>query len=152
VPIPHRVARPGDRREDRAVPEGPQPPREADVLVDVDLEHGLLYLVVANLGDLPAHAVRVKLDPPLTGLDGRTRIDRLALFRRLELLAPRKRIRTILDRPALLFARGGPTKFSATATWRTDGGARGERTVVHDLEVYRDLATRDPEVPRARET
>ena len=132
--------------------ERPQPPRDADVLVDVELEDGLLFLAVATLGDLPAHRVRVRFDTPLTGLGGRKRIDRLALFRRLELLAPHKRIRTILDRPALLFARDGPTRFEARATWRTDSGARGERTVVHDLEIYRDLATLVPEVPhRARQ-
>ena len=134
------------------MPEHPQPPREADVLVDVDLDGGLLYLVVENLGDLPAHRVRIRLEPPLRGLGGRKRIDRLALLRRLELLAPRKRIRTLLDRPALLFARGEPTRFRATATWRTDTGARGVRAVQHDLEIYRDLAFLDLEVPdRARE-
>ena len=122
------------------------------MLVDVDFEGGLIFLVVANLGDLPAHRVRVRLEPPLRGLDGRTRLDRLALFRRLELLAPRKRIRTILDRPSLYFARNEPTRFRATATWRTDAGGRGTRTVEHDLEIYRDLAVPHPEVPdRAHE-
>ncbi|MGE5691747.1 MAG: hypothetical protein ACM33B_14425 [Pseudomonadota bacterium] len=134
------------------MPDGPQPPRDADVLVDVDLERGLLFLALVNLGELPAHRVRVRIDPPLRGLGGRRRIDRLALFRRLELLAPGKRIRTVLDRPELLFARGEPTRFTATATWRTDAGGRGRRVVHHDLEVYRDLAVPDPEVPhRARE-
>jgi hypothetical protein len=135
------------------VPEHPQPPREADVLVDVDYEDGLLYLAVTNLGELPAHRVRVRLEPPLRGLGGRKRMERLALFRRLELLAPHKRIRTLLDRASLLYARGEPLRFEATATWRTDAGARGERTVRHDLEIYRDLAVLDPEVPpRARQT
>jgi hypothetical protein len=133
------------------VPEHPQPPRAADVLVDVDFEDGLLYLVVANIGDLPAHRVRVRIDPPLRGLGGGKRMDRLALFRRLELLAPQKRIRTLLDCAGLLFARDEPLQFSATATWRTDAGGRAERTVRHDLEIYRDLAVLDPEVPRARQ-
>jgi hypothetical protein len=144
--------RPQPPREDRHTAVPPRAPREADVLVDVELEDGLLYLALVNLGDLPAHRVRVRLDPPLRGLGGRTRIDRLALFRRLELLAPHKRIRTLLDRPALLFARDEPTRFTATAVWRTDAGGRSERTVTHDLEIYRDLAVLDPEVtPRARQ-
>jgi hypothetical protein len=83
----------------------------------------------------------------LRGLGGRKRLDRLALFRRLELLAPGRRIRTILDRPSLLFARDEPTRFRATATWVTDAGRRGRRVVEHDLEIYRDLAVLDPEVP-----
>ena len=98
--------------------ERPQPRRDADVIVDVELEDGLLFLSVANLGDLPAHRVRVRFDPPLTGLGGRKRIDRLALFRRLELLAPHKRIRTILDR------RGPPRARRADAL-------RGESDLAH---------------------
>src|SRR5829696_8724339 len=94
--------------------EGPPPPRDADVLVDVELEHGLLWLALVNLGELPAH---------------------------------RRRIRTILDRPSLLFARDEPTRFRATATWVTDAGRHGRRVVEHDLEIYRDLAVLDPEVP-----
>lgn len=127
--------------------DGPPQPREADVLVDVELEHGVLWLAVVNLGELPAHRVRVRLEPPLRGLGGTKRLDRLALFRRLELLAPGRRIRTVLDRPSLLFARAEPTRFRATATWLTDAGRRGRRAVEHDLEIYRDLATIDREVP-----
>ena len=126
--------------------EGTPTPRDADVLVDVELEHGLLWLAVVNLGELPAHRVRVRLEPPLRGLGGEKRLDRLALFRRLELLAPGKRIRTLLDRPALLCARDQPTRVRATATWLDDAGRRGRRVVEHDLEIYRDLATLDPEV------
>jgi hypothetical protein len=129
-----------------------QPPRDADVLVDVDFEEGLLFLAVENLGELPAHRVRVRFEPPLRGPGGRRRVDRLALFRRLELLAPGKRIRTFLDRAALYFAREEPTLFEVRATWRTDAGERRERVVRHDLEVYRDLVLVHPEVPhRARE-
>ena len=124
-------------------------PREADVLVDVDFDDGLLFLAVENLGELPAHHVRVRLEPPLRGLGGRRRLDRLALFRRLELLAPGKRIRTFLDRSSLYFARDEPTRFEATATWRSDAGERRVRVVRHDLEIYRDLAVVDREVPRS---
>jgi hypothetical protein len=121
---------------------------DADVLLDVDFEDGLIFLAVVNLGDLPAHRVRVKLDPAPHGLGGRTRADRLALFSRLELLAPGKRIRVFLDRAALYFAREEPTQLTATATWVTDSGERRERVVQHDLGIYRDLTYVHTEVPR----
>jgi hypothetical protein len=123
-------------------------PDEADVLLDVDFEDGLLFLAVANLGDLPAHRVRVRLDPPVRGLGGRLRSDRLALFGKLELLAPGKRIRVFLDRAALYFARDEPTQLTATATWLTDAGEKRERVVRHDLGIYRDLAYVHTEVPK----
>ena len=120
---------------------------ESDVILDVDFADGLLYLAVENIGDLPAHGVRVRIEPPLSGHGGRTPIDGLALFSRLELLAPRKRIRVFLDRAALYFARDEPTELTATITWRTDAGERRERVVRHDLGIYRDLAYVHTEVP-----
>lgn len=122
-------------------------PDEPDVLLDVDFDDGLLFLALENFGERPAHRVRVRIEPPLRGLGGRRRIDRLALFSRLELLAPGKRIRVFLDRAALYFARDEPTQFAATVTWRTDAGERRERVVRHDLGIYRDLAYVHTEVP-----
>jgi hypothetical protein len=123
-----------------------RPFREADVILDVEFEDGLLFLVLENLGRAPAHAVRVRFEQPLRGLGGERRIDRLNLFRRLEFLGPRRRIRVFLDRSALFFAREGPTRLEAKLTWRTDAGARRTRTVRHDLAAYRDFPYL--EVPR----
>ena len=113
--------------------------READVILDVELERGLFFLVLENLGDEPAHAVRVRFDGPLSGLGGERRIDRLQLFRRLELLGPRRRIHVFLDRSASFFARGEPTAFGVVLSWRTDRGERRSRELRHDLAAYRDF-------------
>ncbi len=113
--------------------------READVILDLEFEDGLFFLVLENIGGRPAHAVRVRFAEPLHGLGGEKRIDRLQIFRRLELLGPRRRVRIFLDRAALLFAREEHTTVEARVTWRTDEGARGSRTVRHDLAAYRDF-------------
>jgi hypothetical protein len=117
----------------------PVPGAAADVILDVEFERGLLFLVLENLGDEPAHAVRVRFDGPLAGLGGERRIDRLRLFRRLEFLGPRRRIRAFLDRSALFFAREERTAFEVRLSWRTDDGRRRSRTIRHDLDVYRDF-------------
>jgi hypothetical protein len=122
-----------------AVTEHHHPPREADVILDVELDRGLLFLLLQNLGDLPAHAVRVRFDQPLHGLGGDRRIDRLQIFRRLEFLGPRRCIRVFLDRTALFFARDEPTELEVTVTWRTDRGERRRREIRHDLAAYRDF-------------
>ena len=129
-----------------AAAEHRRPPREADVILDVELEDGLLFLVLENFGWGPAHAVRVRFGGPLRGLGGEKRIDRLRIFQRLELLPPRRRIRIFLDRAALLFARGEPTELEARISWRSDEGERRSRTVRHDLDAYRDFPYL--EVPR----
>ena len=121
--------------------------REPEVILDVVFERGLLFLVLANVGDRPAHGVRVKFAERFSGVGGAKRIDRLALFRRLEFLAPRKSIEVFLDRSASYFARDEPTRLTAAVSWRTAEGERRRTTIVHDLEIYRDLGYIDREVP-----
>jgi hypothetical protein len=113
--------------------------READVILDVAFERGLFFLVLENLGDEPAHSVRVRFDGPLRGLGGERRIDRLQLFRRLEFLGPGRQVRVFLDRSALFFARDEATAFGVRVAWRTDHGARRSREIRHDLAAYRDF-------------
>ena len=122
---------------------------EADVILDVVFDRGLLFLVVENLGDRPAHSVRVKFGCAFSGLGGTKKMHRLALFRRLEFLAPRKAIEVFLDRSASYFARDEPTQLTAAISWRTPEGARRSSTIHHDLEIYRDLGFIEREVPRA---
>jgi hypothetical protein len=113
--------------------------READVILDVEFERGLFFLVLENLGDEPAHSVRVRFEKPLSGLGGERRIDRLQLFRRLEFLGPGRQVRVFLDRSALFFARDDPTAFGVKVAWRTDCGERRSREIRHDLAAYRDF-------------
>jgi hypothetical protein len=122
---------------------------EPEVILDVVFERGLLFLVVSNVGDRPAHRVRITFQQPFTGLGGAKKMQRLALFRRLEFLAPHKSIEVFLDRSASYFARDEPTKLSAAIAWRTPEGERRAATVDHDLEIYRDLGFIEREVPRA---
>ena len=120
---------------------------DADVILDVVFERGLLFLVLENTGDRAAHGVRVKFDERFSGVGGTKRIDRLALFRRLEFLAPWKSIEIFLDRSDAYFARGEPTRLTAAVSWRTPEGERRRSTIVHDLEIYRDLGYIEREVP-----
>ena len=120
---------------------------DADVILDVVFDRGLLFLVLENIGDRPAHAVRVKFAERFSGVGGARRIDRLALFRKLEFLAPWKSIEVFLDRSADYFARDEPTTLTAAITWRTPAGERRRTTIAHDLEIYRDLGYIEREVP-----
>ena len=120
---------------------------DADVILDVVFDRGLLFLVLENTGDRAAHGVRVKFGQRFSGVGGTKRIDRLALFRKLEFLAPRKAIEVFLDRSGDYFARGEPTQLTAAISWRTSEGERRRTTIVHDLEIYRDLGYIEREVP-----
>jgi hypothetical protein len=135
------------RAAERSGGQQPRPPSAgADVILDVVFDDGLLYLVLANIGDAPAHRVRVRFGERFSGLGGERRIDRLPLFSRLQFLAPRRSIETLLDRASAYFARAEPTVLTARITWLDDEGRRAERTVVHDLEIYRSLPYHSREV------
>jgi hypothetical protein len=120
---------------------------DAEVILDVVFDRGLLFLVVENIGDRPAHSVRIKFEQPFSGVGGTRKLHRLALFRKLEFLAPRKPIDVFLDRSASYFAREEPTRLTAAISWRTAEGTRRSTTVHHDLEIYRDLGYIEREVP-----
>jgi hypothetical protein len=122
---------------------------DADVILDVVFDRGLLFLVVANTGERPAHGVRIKFDKPFSGVGGTKKMQRLTLFRRLEFLAPRKSISVFLDRSASYFGRDEPTQLTASVSWRTSAGERRTSTIYHDLEIYRDLGFIDREVPHS---
>jgi hypothetical protein len=123
--------------------------RDAEVILDIVFDRGLIFLVVENTGDRPAHGVWVKFDKPFSGVGGTKKMQRLALFRKLEFLAPRKSISVFLDRSALYFAREEPAQLTAAVSWRTSAGERRSSTIHHDLEIYRDLGFIDREVPHS---
>jgi hypothetical protein len=118
-----------------------EPARPApDVLLDVEFDRGLLFLVVANAGERPALAVQVRFERPFRGLDGTVDVSALRLFRKIEFLPAGKEIRTLLDSSAAYFARREPARLAATISFRDERGGRHERRIVHDLAIYRDLA------------
>lgn len=122
-------------------PPARDPERAApDVVLDVEFDRGLLFLVVANAGERPALAVQVRFEKPFRGLGGTADVSALRLFRKIEFLPAGKEIRTLLDSSSAYFSRREPVKLAATIAWRGEDGARHERRIVHDLAIYRDLA------------
>ena len=121
---------------EREAEDAPRP----DVLLDVVWDDGLLFLSLVNFGARPALKVACRFERPFHGLGGATDMSRLRLFRNVELLAPGREIRTLLDTSAGYFARREPTKLMAALTWRDEGGRRYERRVAHDVAIYAELA------------
>jgi hypothetical protein len=117
------------------------PAPDDGVVVDIVSEDDALYVELANLADRPALNVSCRFEPPLVDLQGRD-VSELALFRRLPFLAPRRRIRTLLDSHAGFFAREQPEAVTAAVEFERPGGERRTTLVSHDLDVFRQLAYR----------
>jgi hypothetical protein len=109
------------------------------VVVDVVFEDGVLYLELTNLADRPALDVTCTFDPTLVDAQGRD-VSKLALFRGVEFLGPRRRIRTLLDSSAGYFAREAAARVTVAVEYERYGGPRRTTEVRHDLEVFRELA------------
>jgi hypothetical protein len=109
------------------------------VVVDVVFEDGLLYLELLNLADRPALNVKCSFDPPPADLEGRD-VSQLRLFRHVDFLGPRRGLRTLLDSPAGYFRRKGPARVTAVVEYERPNGSRQTSRVIHDLELFRELA------------
>lgn len=119
------------------MPDVRQPP--PDVFLDFEFEDGLFFVVIGNATLEPAELVEIRFGASFHGLGGTVDFSKLRLFRRIEYLAPGRRIRALLDTSAAYFARKEPTKLTATIRFRDAAGKRHEREVTHDLAIYRDL-------------
>jgi len=123
---------------------GAFPPREEpalpEVILDFRFEQGLLYIALVNIGSVPAYRVSVQFDKPFRGLGGECVISALRLFRKVEFLAPHKRIETLLDSSRAYFQRREPTLISAKVSFRDVAGKTHTRKIVHDLKIYQELS------------
>ena len=111
----------------------------AEVVLDVDVEHGQVHVVLVNCGDAVATDVSVEFSRELTGLDGGSTISTLPVFRRLGVLRPGRVLRIFWDAaPALLGKREELRPFTATVSWNERDRPRQRATYRHDLSVYRE--------------
>ena len=115
-------------------------PARPEVIVDFRFEQGLLYIALVNISEVPAYRVSVRFDKPFRGLGGECEVSALRLFRRVEFLAPHKRIETLLDSSRAYFQRREPTAIKATVSFRDAAGKAQTREIVHDLKIYQELS------------
>ncbi len=101
----------------------------------------MLYLELTNLADRPALNVECSFDPPLVDVQGRD-VSQLRVFRRVEFLGPRRRVRTLLDSVPGYFGRKGPPQVAVSVEYERPGAPRTAVNVTHDLELYRELTYR----------
>jgi hypothetical protein len=123
-----------------------------EVIVDFRFDQGLLYIALINLSDAPAYRVSVKFAKPLRGLGRDCAVSSLPMFRRVEFLAPHKRIETLLDSSYAFFKRREPTVIKALVTFRNSRGKPHRHEIVHDLKIYKDISyvvNREPAVSPA---
>ena len=121
-------------------PPPPLPPPNADVILDVDTTDGHLHFVLANIGPLPAHAVRVRFSHVVRNLAG-LRVGDNPLYAQLEFLAPGRRLPLFVDTLTGYLRRRQPMRFNVRLDWCDDAGHAQRRTITHDLTAWTQLRT-----------
>ena len=114
-------------------------PGPAEVVLDVDVADGGVFLVLHNLGGTVAHDVTVAFKPELVGVDKQV-ISALPLWKRLRTLRPGSEIRVFLNTThAILTSRRDTQRFAAVVSWRVDRKRVPPRTYEHDLSAFAGL-------------
>ena len=124
----------------KAAPDGRRPPAgRAEVLLDVELTDGSLWLVLANPSDQTAFDVSVTFQGPLMGVGGDRDITKMRVFKGLPLLRPRREIRVFVDVARHFYARRPSTRVEARVSWRSRPGERRSQSFKHDLAIWEDF-------------
>lgn len=113
--------------------------RRPEVILDFEVEDGLLTIHLKNIGGRPAYAVKTTFDRRFHGLDGQKCISEMRLFRRLEFMAPGKDLSQFVDVLANYAKRKEPMRIGATLSYRDREGNRYEDRMVHNLRIYLEL-------------
>lgn len=112
---------------------------DPDVMLDVVLVDGFLWLDLTNRRDRPARDVTVtfrgKVPAPFSGID----LAGLPLWKGLTFLAPLKTVRVPLDRPDSYLARTRSSLIDATVRYTDADGTIWVATMRHDIAAYRGL-------------
>lgn len=107
-----------------------------DVVLDVEVDaQGALHLVLANLGDAPAHALRVAFSRSLRDLAG-LRVNDNPLFGCLEFLPQGRRVVLLVDSLPGYLRRRQPLRFEVRLAWQDDSGRAHKRRLTHDLAAW----------------
>ena len=110
------------------------------IYVDFVFDDGLLFVEIKNYSNSrPAFNVNVTFSPQLKGVEGTRIVSSIPLFNNIEFFAPRRIIRTFLDRSSSFFMRGEPVKYKVTISYRDRFNASYVSVIDHDLTIFREI-------------
>ena len=71
--------------------------KKAVVIVDFEIDAESVFLIIKNLGAVPALKLKIRPLSAILGLEGKKDIAKLSIFREISYLAPLKEIRIFVD-------------------------------------------------------
>jgi hypothetical protein len=114
-------------------------PTEPQIIVDFEIEDGLVFISIINHSDVAAVNLQVRPDCQIPGMNGTVDVTSFAMFRRITFMAPGKKLKTLVDRYETFFKNMKRTVISFDITFQNEQREKFNKTIKHDLKIYKDL-------------
>lgn len=110
-----------------------------EIVVDFDVEDGLLTVSLKNVGGSSAYLVRTSFDKPFHGLGGEKCISTMRVFREVSFMPPGKEFCQFVDLLVSYVKRKEPLRIKASVSYLDRDGNSYRETIAHDLRIYLEL-------------
>ncbi|MFL6364225.1 MAG: hypothetical protein ACJ719_03325, partial [Nitrososphaeraceae archaeon] len=106
---------------------------------EYDNNNGLLFVIIENIGASSAYRVSVKFNKEITGIHGERKITEMNIFKYLEFLPPRKKIRIFVDIFSSYLIREQPLLITTTILYSNKNNQKFQDVIEHNLSIYKDM-------------
>jgi hypothetical protein len=113
--------------------------KKAVVIVDFEIDAESVFLIIKNLGAVPALKLKIRPSAPILGLEGKKDISKLSIFKKISYLAPLKEIKIFVDSYESFFRhlKGSSVRFKIS--YKSEKKKSFKMKIAHDLRIYADL-------------
>ena len=113
--------------------------KKAVVIVDFEIDAESVFLVIKNLGSVPALKLKIHPSTPILGLEGKKDIGNLSIFKKISYLAPLKEIKIFVDSYESFFLHLKDSSVRFKISYRNVKKKSFKMKIDHDLRIYADL-------------
>ena len=113
--------------------------KKAVVIVDFEIDSESVFLIIKNLGAVPALKLRINPLSPILGLEGKKDITKLSIFREISYLAPLKEIKIFVDSYESFFTHLKDFSVYFNISYKNEKRRSFKIKIHHDLRIYADL-------------
>jgi hypothetical protein len=113
--------------------------KKAVVIVDFEIDAESVFLVIKNLGSVPALNLKIKPSAPVLGLEGKKDIGKLSIFNKISYLAPLKEIKIFVDSYESFFLHLKESSVRFKISYKNVKKKGFKMKINHDLRIYADL-------------
>jgi hypothetical protein len=113
--------------------------KKAVVIVDFEIDAEAVFLIIKNLGALPALNLKIKPSSAILGLEGKKDISKLTIFKKISYLAPLKEIKIFVDSYESFFTHLKDPSMFFKISYKNAKRKSFKMKIHHDLRIYTDL-------------